>query len=559
MQTTRLKHIALLVDYCAKNGVSEVVISPGSRNAPLIIAFEAHPQINTHLVHDERSAGFFALGLAESSGKPVALTCTSGSALLNYSPALVEAYYRQIPLLVLSADRPEHLIDQGDGQTMRQPNVYSNFIKSSYVYPEDWDSNLEKAKEICIEGITQLYEQPVGPVHINIPLNEPLYEVDQFETDEIALISSLKDPNVQPDWDELQGIWESADKKLILVGQHATDHQLSNVLIALASDPSIAVLVENTSNVQDFSKIVHCIDRTLAAIKEDELSNFAPDLLISVGGAVISKRIKAYFRSHKAKHTWRVGHYPIQEDTFQSLTKSIKIEPALFLEHFANLQLPPNSNFGGMWKQRDLEAQEKHIAYLDQADYSDLKVFDQILDSIPDHAILHMGNSSVVRYCQLFDPVRGTTYHSNRGVSGIDGSSSTAAGFSVHQKDKLNVLLSGDISFFYDSNAFWNPELRDNLKVIVISNGGGGIFEFIPGPPESEHAKTFFAPTTASVEGICKTYNLNYYNASSEQDIAQTIEKFFSHEENKRPSVLEISTQNQDNAGILKAYFASLV
>ena len=558
MQTTRLKHIALLADFCAKNGVSDVIISPGSRNAPLIIAFEAHPQITTHLIHDERVAGFYALGLSESTGNPVILTCTSGSALLNYAPAIVEAFYRQIPVMVFSADRPAYLIDQGDGQTMRQPGVYNNFIKNSKVYPENGWDDLNTCKAVLKELFEDVRHTPSGPVHLNIPLDEPLYETDNFEVFETEIVTPLFNVGLDGlDLTEIEEIWRANTKKLVLVGQLNPDLKLQEILSILASDPSVAVLVENTSNIQNFGKIVHCIDRTLASISEDEMETFAPDVLITFGGAVISKRIKAYFRKYKAKHTWRIGHYPIEEDTFQSLTKTIQVSPAAFLEHLISLDLPPNSNFGGSWKQKDLLAEQHHQAFLDQSKFSDLTVFQTILDLIPDNAKLHMGNSSVVRYCQLFDPVRGTTYYSNRGVSGIDGSTSTACGHSICN-DKLNVLVCGDISFFYDSNAFWNPELKSNLKVIVISNGGGGIFEIIPGPAESEHSQTFFAPTTAKIKGICEAYDVNYYHAKSLEEIEQIAEQFFSIEKNNRPSILEISTQNANNAEILKAYFESL-
>lgn len=559
MQTTALKHIALLADFCAKNGVSDVVISPGSRNAPLIIAFESHPDITTHLIHDERSAGFYALGLSEVSNKPVILTCTSGSALLNYSPALVEAYYRQIPLMVFSADRPQYLIDQGDGQTMRQPNVYQNFIQKSMVYPENGFQEIEKAKTCLIDIFESATNTLKGPVHLNIPMDEPLYEIDDFQQFEVPVLTPADISDLSGvDVNEIDQIWKASNKKLVLVGQLFPDQKLQQVLSMLASDPSVAVLVENTSNIQDFGKIIHCIDRTLAVINEDEMASFAPDLIVSLGGAVISKRIKAYFRNYKAQHTWRVGNYPIEEDTFQSLTKTIKVEPAVFLEHLVSLELPPVSNYGGLWKQRDLMAAQQHQVFLNEAPYADLTVFHTILDLIPDDAALHMGNSSVVRYCQLFDPVRRTTYYSNRGVSGIDGSSSTVAGHSVYDPNQLNIFISGDISFFYDSNAFWNSNLKSNLKVIVIRNGGGGIFQIIPGPSESDHAERFFAPTAPSVKGICEAYDVNYYHANSLHEIEDIAEQFFSIEKNNRPSILEISTQDANNAKVLESYFHHL-
>lgn len=557
MQTTSLRHIAYLAEYCANNGVTDIVLSPGSRNAPLIIAFEAHPKIKPHLIHDERSAGFYALGLAEASDKVVALSCTSGSALLNYSPALVEAYYRQLPLLVLSADRPTELIDQGDGQTIRQAGVYKNFIKKDFQFPDSDDKDvLVQTKVLCEEAFGNLLNKPYGPIHINIPVAEPLYETSEFESFDILPMQ----PNEAPSMDEVEssdlaGQWNSVSKKLVIVGQSAPNKRKEQLLQELASDPSVAVLVENTSNMQDFNKFCHCIDRTLAAIGPDELKDFAPELLISIEGAVISKRIKAYFRKYKAKFNYRIGEFSITEDTYQSLTKAFNVRTEAFLEYLIKLSAESQSNFGGQWKQKDFLAQQKHEEFLKSTSYADLSVFEVLLDLLPDDSNLHMGNSSVIRYCQLFNPIKGIQYFSNRGVSGIDGSSSTAAGFSQIGRDRLNVLISGDISFFYDSNAFWNERLTGNLKVIVISNGGGGIFQIIPGPAKSDQAKTFFAPTKASVQGVCEAYNLNYYHTTSLKGIPDTVESFFKIENNNRPSILEISTQDCKNAEVLASYF----
>jgi 2-succinyl-5-enolpyruvyl-6-hydroxy-3-cyclohexene-1-carboxylate synthase len=552
MRTSGKQHIAFLSDYLVSNGIEDVIISPGSRNAPMIIAFEGHPKIKTHLIHDERVAAFYALGMSDASSKPVALVCTSGTALLNYSPAIAEAYYRQVPLLVLSADRPQELVDQGDGQTIRQFDVYHNFIVSSHTYKDVNDN-----AQVLENALKNLFNEPKGPVHINIPLAEPLYDVvehelsstDKFEISTIPSIETISNLN------ELKNIWKSAEKKLLIVGQHNPDPRLEKVIDNLANDPSVAILVENTSNILQFTRACHNIDRTLATIAEEELDNYSPDLLVAIGGAVISKRIKAYFRKQKANHTWRVGLHLIEEDTYQSLTETIAVNPSDFLDEMIALEIEIGSNYGSKWKQKDFLAQAAHDDFIQTAPYSDLKVFGHIMDFLPDETILHMGNSSVVRYCQLFNPIKSVRYFSNRGVSGIDGSTSTAGGYALKTPNQLNVLISGDISFFYDSNAFWNHQLKGNFKVIVISNGGGGIFEIIPGPKSTHQAKTFFAPTVASVKGICNAYDVNYLGVSNETDLLQVLPDFFKNGENDRPTVLEIDTRSCPNSDILTAYF----
>jgi 2-succinyl-5-enolpyruvyl-6-hydroxy-3-cyclohexene-1-carboxylate synthase len=558
MQTTELKHIAFLADYCAVNGIQDVIISPGSRNAPMIIAFESHPDIRTHLIHDERSAAFHALGMADANGKAVALVCTSGTALLNYAPAIAEAYYRQVPMLILSADRPEELIDQGDGQTIRQFDVFHNYIVSSHTLPNHNQVDILGAtKKVLNNGFTYLNRLASGPVHINVPLAEPLYNLDEYERHALEPLIPEAKRNVGSieDLQDIEEIWRTSEKKMLLIGQSIPKPNLQLIIDQLATDSSLAILVENTSNIHGFTKVCHNIDRTLAAISEEELAEFRPDLLISIGGAIISKRIKSFLRSAGVSNNWRVGHFLFEEDTYQSLTKSIGVEPAIFLQHLHTLDAEPKSSFGNLWKQKDFMAQQAHDQFLIEADYSDLKVFESILDFIPENSVLHMANSSVVRYCQLFNPISSIKYYANRGVSGIDGASSTAAGFSLIENEKLNTIISGDISFFYDSNAFWNRELKGNLKVIVINNGGGGIFQIIPGPKSTQQEKTFFAPTNASIKGVCDTYDLNFFTVSSLDELNASFEKFYAIEENDRPSVLEIVTNKSDNSAVLESYF----
>jgi 2-succinyl-5-enolpyruvyl-6-hydroxy-3-cyclohexene-1-carboxylate synthase len=557
MITTNKVQIAQLVSYCVQNNITNVVISPGSRNAPLIIAFEAHAGINTFLIHDERSAAFFALGMAENTGKPVVLTCTSGSALLNYAPAISEAYYRQIPLLVLSADRPTELIDQGDGQTIRQENVYKNFIKKSLNFPNHTEQDIQKKSlSICEDALSELMNVPYGPVHINIPLAEPLYETVDVESPEYQKIKLINKENLSLHQSQIiTDVWSKSKKKLILIGQNGVNSHEAGLIKELAKDCSIAVLTENTSNIQDFKNICHCIDRTLSAIGKNEVDDYAPDLLISLGGAIISKRIKAFFRENKPKNNWRLGQFLVQEDTYQSLTESFQMDSSVVLKEIMNINNASQNNFGSKWKQKDFEARVLHDEFIANTKFSDLAAFNIVLDSIPENSNLHMGNSSVVRYCQLFDPIPSIHYFSNRGVSGIDGSTSTAAGFSINNKDKLNTIISGDISFFYDSNAFWNQYLGANLKVIVIRNGGGGIFQFIDGPSKSDAKETFFAPFSLNLESFCKTYNLKYFKADSIDSLSDSFGKFYQIDSHNRPSVLEVVTENEDNATILKEYF----
>ncbi|MGB1103143.1 MAG: 2-succinyl-5-enolpyruvyl-6-hydroxy-3-cyclohexene-1-carboxylic-acid synthase [Crocinitomicaceae bacterium] len=559
MKTTKITHIAHLVEIAVKHGLRKVVISPGSRNAPLVIAFDAHPKIETYLVHDERSAAFMALGMAEESGHPVAVTCTSGSAPANYTPAITEAYYRQIPLLILTADRPSDLIDHGDGQTIRQKGMFSNFIKNQFQLPDSpKNDQIKESDEMINLAFQDLIETPCGPVHINIPLAEPLYELTEEPID--PMIIPVETPNKKLKNDqisELVDIWSKAEKKLIIIGQASPKHFSIEEWQPILADPCVAVLVENTANFIHFERFCHAIDRTLALIHPDEIEKYRPDLLISMGGAIISKRIKAFFRKNKPKWNWRVGSFLIQEDTYKSLTHFLDAQPSELIRCIGQANIPTLSNYGSQWKQLDFIAMDRMEGFLMSADFSDLKAFELILDTIPDGANIHMANSSVVRYCQLFNPVRGMRYYSNRGVSGIDGSTSTALGIAIESPQRLNVLISGDVSFLYDSNAIWNKYLPSNFRIIVISNGGGGIFKIIDGPKTTAQLDYFFAETEVDLGALCKAYGLKHISVESEIDFMSACPDFYADIHDK-PVVMEVKTKGIQNDAILKQYFTAI-
>jgi len=562
MKTTNKQHIIELVDAMVVNGIHDVVISPGSRNAPLTIAFIAHPNIKLHLIHDERVAAFYAIGLAEGSGKPVAICCTSGSAALNYAPAIAEAYYRQIPVLILTADRPAQLIDQGDGQCIRQNNIYSNFIKSSFKLPEEAESQLyvDGSNTAVLSAIADLKSVPTGPVHINIPLHEPLYQVTERKESNAEKVTEQQIvPAIEAKKEtELKNIWQQTEKKLIIVGQLSQADHIKPYLDILAQQNSVAILVENTSNSQNFSIFNHSIDRSLATISETEIKSFEPDLILSLGGAIVSKKIKVFLRSASSKHNCRLGLYLVDEDTFLSKTETINISPADFLKVIADQDEICFSNYSQLWKGKDLEAMDKHQDFLKTAPFSDLLVTDLILDTLPDGTSLQMANSSVVRYCQLFNPIYGVKYYANRGVSGIDGSTSTAVGMARAKPNELVTLISGDISFFYDSNGLWIDPLPANLRIFLINNNGGGIFNILEGSRKSSQNKLFVAPHKAKASSICEAYGVEYLYTDSIESMESEMSSFYEESKTNRPKLMEVNTSDCPNHETLMDYFSAL-
>ncbi|HRO75363.1 MAG TPA: 2-succinyl-5-enolpyruvyl-6-hydroxy-3-cyclohexene-1-carboxylic-acid synthase [Crocinitomicaceae bacterium] len=552
------KGVQLLVSHFVQLGIKHIVFSPGSRNAPLVIAFNNHTFFSSIVIPDERSAAFYALGMAQQLNEPVALVCTSGSAVLNYYPAVAEAFYQNIPLIVLSADRPLDWIDQGDGQTIRQENVLKNHVRYYTALRENHHSNsdlLYNSREIAT-AFHHCNGTVKGPVHINFPFTEPLYGKEEFDNtlEQIKPTQIADNKQLIPNEEliRLKESWKNTAKIMVLVGQHQPNPQLLNALKALNNLPNVAIVAENTSNMID-RDFVNCIDRTLNGIAENEQADFAPELLITLGGAIVSKKIKQYFRTFKPKEHWKIGHEFPYMDTYQSLTKSIQMNASDFIELLGSFPSNSNSNFGNKWKQKDFIQEEKAREYLFNLDtFCDLKVFDLLLDCVPEDSHLHLANSSVVRYSQLFTPIRSINYWCNRGTSGIDGSMSTAAGASLISKNKAHTLIIGDMSFFYDSNAFWQQLKLSNLRVFLINNGGGDIFNIIQGPnTTTELDINFVYKHTFNAEGICQAYNVRYFKATTLQEIENRMAEFYTETEDGA-FVMEIFTNEVNNSSELK-------
>lgn len=550
MQTTDKRNVAIMVERSVQNGVRHVVCSPGSRNAPIVIACDLHPEVSTHVIHDERSAAFYALGLSIALNEPVAVTCTSGSALLNYFPGVAEAYYQCVPLVVWSADRPEEWVNHGDGQTIVQKEVFKNHIRFEVQLNEDDDDETLLTK---IDDAYRSITEWAGPIHFNVPLNEPLYGLTDKEID-LDKPEFLVTREVDLDWNQLSSEWNNAKKKLILCGQLNPDRRVTQLLAELANDSSVLVMVENLSNTQD-QKFVHCIDRALNALPA-EFSDYEPDLLITFGTSIVSKRIKSFLRSVKNLRHWKVGVEFPEMDTYRANRIALNLQIFDFLNELKNnIVQSTSSNFAGKWRTLDFLMKDSQTEVLSETPFSDLKVFHYITQYLPESCVLHAGNSSVVRYLQLFDPIKNVKYHCNRGTSGIDGSLSTAVGYASSNPDVLNILLIGDISFFYDSNGLWNSDLPDNLRIVLINNGGGGIFRYIDGASTSAQLERYFeAKHSHCAKGICDTFGVKYMFVDDEASLEKDLQSFL-YEDYKQMVLLEIATPEEINDKVLRAYF----
>ena len=544
----------LVVQQCAKAGIVHVVLSPGSRNAPLIMDFTGYKGFQCYSIVDERSAGFFALGLAQQTKKPVALVCTSGTALLNYYPAVAEAYYSEIPLVVISADRPEEFIGIGEGQTIEQRSVFGKHIGKEVHLSSDDLTMTEHTQEL-IQTLTFACSKRL-PIHINIPFAEPLYDLldgpmtiehqgPAFSTEAVAPMDR--------DIKESQTAFANYQKIMILVGT-LPEGTISQVLIDfMASDPSVLVLKESTSNLHH-PNFISGIDQLISALGHDEFAELKPDLLITMGGMVISKRIKSFLRQYKPECHWHIGEGRAN-NTFFALTDHWNMAPERFWGLMTQTQSKP-SGYRDYWRDIAQQRRSAHERFVSSAPFSDLSVYAQVMKSIPDHYIVHMANSAGVRYAQLMPQNPSHHVYCNRGTSGIEGSSSTSVGAASIAKRPV-VLITGDLSFFYDSNAFWNQYVPQSYRVILVNNEGGGIFRILPKAKSIDGFAEFLETKhTRSAQTLISEYNWGYKSVASSGALVAALLDFF--DDSDQPKLLEIKTPSTLNDEVLTDYFRAL-
>lgn len=557
--TSDKEGVNILTGVIKAKGIRRVVLSPGSRNAPLIIAFARETGMEHFVVLDERSAAFFALGMVQQSGEAVVLVCTSGTALLNYAPAVAEAYYQRLPLVVVSADRPEEWVDQDDSQTIRQKEVLGHLVKVSYQIVAETTTEEERwyVNRLVNDAVNCALGGRKGPVHINVPLHEPLYGLHRWENQnyriiEKADIAKSPAPEMIKEWAEK---FSSCPRVMILAGCHLPDEELKKAIHRLALLPNVVVLSETHANL-GCEPHIGTIDRVLAVIQESEKADFTPDLLITYGGPLISKHIKAWLRVYCPRWHWRIERGEHAIDTFKVLSAQIDADAGVFFPLLAEQAVPLESGYAARWKMKQELARQRHEAFAASVPWSDWQAFHLILPTLPEGCALQLANSTPVRYAQLFETSHLARIDGNRGTSGIDGSTSTAVG-AAWLNPGITVLITGDMSFLYDSNALWNKYLSPRLKIIVIRNGGGAIFRFLPGSSEAEELEECFETRQeVNVEGFAALHHFRYFYAAASDSLQGVLPEFFG--ESGLPALLDVDTMGVENAEILKAYFRSL-
>jgi 2-succinyl-5-enolpyruvyl-6-hydroxy-3-cyclohexene-1-carboxylate synthase len=532
-----LQHISDLGSIFAATGARHIIIAPGSRNAPLIQLFTSDGQFRCHSIVDERSAGYVALGMARQLGEPVVLVTTSGTAVLNLSPAVAEAFHQRIPLLVVTADRPVEILSQFNNQVTDQRAPYFNYSKGFFEFPTEVRTPSEL--DAGMRSVQQLFREavrfPEGPVHLNLPLTEPLYNplpVPNYQLNagesghDEPLNGSVSFPEIDPE----------TTRVMILAGMGNGEEGVHRILSKILSHSQSVVVAENISNL--FSDLfVASPELVLSGATENELLELVPEVVIAFGLQVVSKRIRLFVQSLENA---RLVELP-GGDALDEL-----LDEALLRRTITN-------RYQQKWKEIEKREMVRSTGFLQQAPFANLTAVWRILERVPTRTVIHLGNSATIRISQLMGARADLRYYSNRGISGIDGSLSSAVGAAM-VSDRQHLLLLGDLSFVYDSNGLWNKDFPDNLKIIVLNDGGGGIFRLLDGPDRMRFFEEFSVTQhPVSLELLSGAFGRAFGRAADLEELDRSLETLFAP--GTGLSVIEVDTTASENSLIFRQLF----
>ena len=598
------ENINILTSVLINYGVENAVVCPGSRNAPIVHNLSQCGKIRCHPVTDERSAGFYALGLALSTRQPTVVCVTSGTALLNLAPAVAEAFYRHVPLVVVSADRPQQWIDQLDGQTLPQPDALGRFVRKAVSLPELHDSHSDERRyreerwlcgRLVSEAMLAATHRQPEPVHINVPVSEPLFTFDVEELPDVKTIWPMSDERFgEMDEQDIARFYDafvikflSSSKPLIVIGQMPTwpfKYDGVRDLYSIISAETIRRLSENfvvfaepLSNSLDstvhFDEAVRLL-RGGKAAECGSIDDYKPDCILYIGDTIVSKPTRQWLRGQNADTCLLTPDALDVHDTFMSLGMIVECPLGCvdcLLRTIDKVQRHPEDYYNLYFWPDYAKAEESRKAFHDrwsallskcssraedyQPAYSQMatvKYFEEQLADLDIDIYTHYANSTAIRLACIY------AQHyvwCNRGVNGIEGSLSTAAGFSLGT-DAMTVCVIGDLSFFYDQNALWNRNINGRLRIILLNNHCGGIFRQLPGLDKSPAADSLVGAThDVTAQGICTQNDIGYLSAKDMDEMQIGIVTLLTRE-TERPMLLEVFTDAEVDARALRDYFS---
>lgn len=561
---TRFQPIYDIATLCAQKGLTEAVLCPGSRCAPLTLAFTRHPKINCKTISDERSAAFIALGIAQELKRPGILVSTSGTAAYNFAPAVAEAFFSKRPLIVFTADRPTEWVGQQDGQTIYQADIFGKHVKRSFQLPQEYEhpDNVWAINRMVNEAINLSQQEPKGPVHINVPFREPLYPAngeaisfsDQVRNIEERVAIPLPDESLR---NAVSPLWTTSSRVLIVAGQMDWSEEHLESIGVLINKQHIPVVGDVISNLHGIDDVIRHADLFLAGRSHESLNILRPELLITIGESTISKNVKVFLRKNPATIHWHIQIAGDVADVYQSVTHVFRTSVPAFIRLLTSFSLFGDIQAGrkaytDKWRTEEEHTKKVLKEFIEGTSTGEIRFVEQVIRTLPTSCNLHLANSMSVRYANMIglsSHQRNVKVFANRGTSGIDGCTSTCVGHALSGKEQ-NILITGDLAFFYDRNAFWHNYKMPGMHVVVVNNHGGIIFKMIDGPGDAPEADEYFVTRQRlSAKHLSAEFGLQYYAFKDAENSSSTLRDFFEKSENAK--IVEYESDQNANKALL--------
>lgn len=539
------KSVRQLTVLLKAHGVTKVVMCPGSQHAPLIQTFLQVPSFTCYPMNDNRTAGFFAVGLALHEVAPVAVVCSAGNGLTNMLPAVAEAYQQQVPLVVISADTmPSRL---------KEPLAFGQNVKKAVNLPEvQSEADALKCNRLINEALLESKHHGRGPVHINVQLNDPAFSCNAPELEEERVIERYLGLNMyEQDYQPLVERLNKLKKRMVVAGQMNNIYEFDKKHESTLSKQFVW-FTENLSNHTTPGNPVRRMEELLYPMDLKTQENLSPELLITFGGAVVSRRLKYFLRKHKPLEHWHVSKDGEVYDAFGALTTIIEMDPFEFFEKIAPLieDVPPL--YPRQWVQLEEKLPEARFTY------SEMLVVGRLMCALPKGCSLHLGNSSVVRYAQLFPMPEDVEIQSNMGLEGAEGALGTALGYAA-ASEKINYIVLGDVSFFGGMNALWNSCFGSNVRIMLINNGGNAQLQSLPGfTPDERTIRFVTGAHQTTAQAWAEDRGFSYLAVHNETELQTALPAFTKADITRQPLLLEVFTDKAADAETLKQYFKGL-
>lgn len=549
------RNVLQLLSLLKAHNISHFVVSPGSRHIPIVISMESDPFFKLYSVVDERSASFFAVGLMQRFKEPVGIICTSGTASANYCSAINECLYQELPLLVLTADREECLRDQHEDQMIRQSTMFKPVAKFVANLPMvKSDNDVWYNNRLINEALLELTHRGCGPVQVNIPIPDHL---DNFDTPELPKERKIVRNNLaDTNWDDVAQKLRNK-RVMIICGEGFTlTKEQSEILDNFCNTFDVAVLSDKMSNCHVQNSIENAF-AVLRAVNEIDVNNLVPEIVISIrSNYSFNPESKSFFKraTDCRIENWYVHPSGKVVDPFHKLTNIFEMDEFTFCKYAteANTSVIAEQYYAETWKVMSDSIDEPKV------EYGHINAVGKFIEKIPNGSILHLANSNSVRIAQLYDINPSVEIHCNRGTDGIDGSMSAAVGYAC-ETDRLNFLMIGDLSFFYDMNALWNRHLSKNMRIFLDNNGGGAIMHMPDRPEFAMNCLPNFisAKHNASAKAWAEDRGFKYVCVHNSDEIDKGV-KILTNPNIEGPVLLEVFSDLFEDTAIFKGYYATI-